>query len=90
MGAVEILSSGRDDWRRFALCAGHPDRAAWFADDPEEADRAVAVCRACPVKEPCLAFALATGETLGVWGGATPRERRRLRRVAGRLTSAAG
>jgi WhiB family redox-sensing transcriptional regulator len=78
-----------ESWRRLALCAGHPDRAAWFGDFPEQTDLAVAVCRACPVRRPCLEFALDAGEALGVWGGATPRERRRLLRTRGRAAGAA-
>jgi WhiB family redox-sensing transcriptional regulator len=74
----------RDDkanWRRQALCAGHPDRGAWFADDADVARRAMAVCRACPVRPECLAFALTTRQHEGIWGGTTPFERRRLRRM---------
>lgn len=41
---------------------------------------AKAVCQACPVKEPCLEFALATNQDCGIWGGASEDERRRLRR----------
>ena len=37
------------------------------------------ICRACPSREPCLAFALTTGQELGVWGGTSPEERRLLR-----------
>lgn len=32
--------------------------------------RAVAACRACPVSDLCLEYALATGQTHGIWGGA--------------------
>jgi WhiB family transcriptional regulator, redox-sensing transcriptional regulator len=37
------------------------------------------VCRACPVRAPCLAWALDQGVGAGVWGGATEDERRALR-----------
>ncbi len=77
---------GVDSWKRQALCAGHPDRGAWFADDHASARRAKAVCRACPVRSECLAFALATGSHDGIWGGTTPYERRRLRKVARRAS----
>jgi WhiB family redox-sensing transcriptional regulator len=76
-------------WRRLALCAGHPDRAAWFGDFPEQTDLAVAVCRACPVRQPCLSFALDAREMLGIWGGTTPRERRRLIRGRSAATASA-
>jgi WhiB family redox-sensing transcriptional regulator len=36
------------------------------------------VCTSCPSREPCLAFALATHQELGVWGGTSPEDRRHL------------
>jgi WhiB family transcriptional regulator, redox-sensing transcriptional regulator len=40
---------------------------------------AKAVCARCPVVAPCLAWALATGQDDGIWGGLTPDERRALK-----------
>ncbi|MEV8554702.1 WhiB family transcriptional regulator [Streptomyces glaucescens] len=45
-----------------------------------QTEQAKAVCRRCPVREPCLEFALDTGQTLGVWGGTGEAERRALQR----------
>ena len=45
----------------------------------QQAEVAKAFCSVCPSREPCLAFALATDQRLGVWGGTTPEERRQLR-----------
>src|SRR5581483_2696450 len=42
----------------------------------EQAEVAKVLCRTCPSREPCLAFALATGQALGVWGGTSPEDRR--------------
>jgi hypothetical protein len=39
-----------------------------------------AVCARCPVRTACLEYALAHGETFGIWGGLNERERRRERR----------
>lgn len=39
---------------------------------------AKAVCGGCPVRSECLAWALASGERFGVWGGKTERERQML------------
>jgi len=72
------------DWRRQALCAGHPHREWWFNDLADDTLRAVAICEACPVRDTCLDVALATREQYGVWGGKGPSERRRIAR-AGRL-----
>jgi WhiB family redox-sensing transcriptional regulator len=46
----------------------------------QQAEEAKRVCRTCPSQEPCLAFALATRQELGVWGGTSPDERRQLLR----------
>ncbi|MFI1398177.1 WhiB family transcriptional regulator [Streptomyces sp. NPDC020681] len=37
------------------------------------------ICSRCPVREDCLALAIQSGETDGVWGGTTPAERRSIR-----------
>ena len=78
---MAIARVDRDSWKRQALCAGRPDREAWFSDEPDAIRRAKAVCRACPVNAECLSFALKTGPHDGIWAGTSPYERRRLRRV---------
>ncbi|MEV7187753.1 WhiB family transcriptional regulator [Kitasatospora sp. NPDC093102] len=50
--------------------------------DEEAAKR---ICRGCPVREPCLAVAIRGQEQIGVWGGMTTAERRRLAVEARRL-----
>ena len=66
-------------WRDDAACRGH-DTDDFFPATDEEAGPAKAICGACPVREECLEFALATRQEDGVWGGLTETERRRLRR----------
>lgn len=39
------------------------------------------VCDSCNVRLECLAYAIAHGEELGIWGGTTERERRTVRRA---------
>ena len=72
----------RESWTKQALCAGHPDRRAWFPEEYRSAGPARAVCRVCPVRSECLTYAITTGQDDGIWGGTTPQERRRLRRAA--------
>jgi WhiB family transcriptional regulator, redox-sensing transcriptional regulator len=48
--------------------------------DQETEQAAKQVCAACPVKQPCLEMALATGDQHAILGGTTPTERGRLRR----------
>lgn len=65
-------------WRDEAACKGMP--ASIFFIERGENDRpAKAICATCPVKEPCLEFALESGEQHGVWGGTSERQRRRMR-----------
>lgn len=52
--------------------------AVFFPNDGVGVDMARRVCSACPVKEPCLEYALAERIDHGVWGGASERERRRI------------
>ncbi|MFE3074178.1 WhiB family transcriptional regulator [Streptomyces sp. NPDC059247] len=51
---------------------------------------AKAVCRRCPLMDSCLQGALDRGETTGVWGGTSPRDRRTilLREAAARTKTA--
>jgi WhiB family redox-sensing transcriptional regulator len=49
-------------------------------------DEAKQICRACPARTQCLAWALDHGVTDGVWGGTTADERRAIRRLASRAT----
>jgi WhiB family redox-sensing transcriptional regulator len=66
-------------WRQLAACRGvEPD--VFYPTSEDEADAAKAVCAVCPVRQPCLEYALASRERDGVWGGATEKERRRILR----------
>ncbi len=66
-------------WRQRGACRGlDPD--TFYPPSDDEAEEAKAVCASCPVREPCLEFALDTREAEGIWGGTTARERRRLLR----------
>ena len=53
----------------------------FYAEQIEEAKK---VCNRCIVKEPCLAWALESGQDAGVWGGLSEDERRALKRRAAR------
>ena len=43
------------------------------------AEPARRVCAACPVRQPCLDYAITNRITHGIWGGLAERERRALR-----------
>ena len=65
-------------WRELAACRG-ADLNLFFPGRGESAEPARRVCAACPVREPCLDYALRLGITHGIWGGLAERDRRALR-----------
>lgn len=79
-------------WMQKGACRGVPSDVFYpDEDDPGNAARvhiARRVCNGdpelgrspCPVKEECLEWALLHNEKLGVWGGCSERERRRIKR----------
>jgi WhiB family transcriptional regulator, redox-sensing transcriptional regulator len=52
----------------------------FFPSDGVGVEIARRICADCPVKEPCLEYALHNRIEHGVWGGASERERRRIAR----------
>jgi WhiB family transcriptional regulator, redox-sensing transcriptional regulator len=80
-------------WAEQALCA-QADPDAWFPGKGQHAvaKTAMRICRACPVRVPCLDYALSGADTwggiaTGIWGGTTPHQRAQLRQQ--RKTAAA-
>lgn len=69
------------EWQLHGACRG-ADAALFFLPEAERGPSkrrrerdAKAICATCPVIAECAAFALATREPYGVWGGLTPEER---------------
>lgn len=54
------------------------DPSIFYPDDDDEAEIAKDVCAECGVRAACLEHALSRREKVGVWGGHTERERRRI------------
>jgi WhiB family redox-sensing transcriptional regulator len=66
-------------WMLEARCRGRTPQD-FFPSDGVGVEQARRICADCPVKEPCLEYALAYRIDHGVWGGASERERRRILR----------
>lgn len=66
-------------WMADGKCRDLPP-AMFFPSDGVGVDQARRVCADCPVREPCLEYALYNRIDHGVWGGASERERRRIAR----------
>ena len=65
-------------WRYRAACRG-ADLKVFFPGRGESAEVARRICAECPVRQPCLEFALGHAITHGIWGGRAERDRRALR-----------
>ncbi|MFZ2057431.1 MAG: WhiB family transcriptional regulator [Acidimicrobiales bacterium] len=81
---VSILGE-RPSWQRKAACRGkavRPGANWWFPTSREAEDAARAVCEPCPVRRPCLEYALSDPGLQGVWAGTDERERRRMRQAS--------
>ncbi|HVM04495.1 MAG TPA: WhiB family transcriptional regulator [Acidimicrobiales bacterium] len=72
-------------WQVRASCRG-PQAAIFFPpshferkEDKEARERrAKAICQSCPVRKPCLEYALTIKEPHGIWGGLNEMERKPL------------
>jgi WhiB family redox-sensing transcriptional regulator len=67
-------------WRARARCTDPEVPTRFFfpgRGDIETSKLAQAFCAECPVREPCLEFALAT-DALGIWGGTTELHRQKM------------
>lgn len=74
---------GERDWRDDAACASLDFDTMFPKDtDVDAIAAAKSICAGCPVAVACLAFAVQTRASHGVWGGTTPDERRLARRDA--------
>ena len=65
-------------WRYQAACRG-ADLQVFFPGRGESAEPARQICAGCPVRQPCLDYAISHAITHGIWGGLTERDRRPLR-----------
>lgn len=64
-------------WMSKASCAS-VGGDLWFPEKGGSKLDPVRICRGCPVREACLAHALAAGLRDGVWGGVSAPQRRKL------------
>lgn len=60
-----------------AACIGMPLDLFFPTGDEgcSSGEKAVTVCRSCPIQQPCLDAALANRESVGVWGATLPHQR---------------
>jgi WhiB family redox-sensing transcriptional regulator len=74
-----------ESWQVRAACRG-PHAAVFFPpahferkdEKLQREHRAKSICATCPVREPCLEYALRIREPHGIWGGLSELERKHL------------
>jgi len=66
----------RRDWFTRAACRGL-DVGLFFPERGSSATEAKAVCKTCEVKQECLDWAIMTNAKDGIFGGLSPKQRRR-------------
>ncbi len=83
------------EWQEDALCRQYsvelffgPDLVETELEKQEREAEAKAICQQCPVREPCLEFAIETNQKNGIWGGMTDKERASLKRRRARARRA--
>lgn len=54
------------------------DTNLFFSELKSKIEKAKTICNSCPVKSECLEFALNDSIEFGIFGGATPQERKQL------------
>ncbi len=75
------LLAHRPCWQRQASCRG-AGTDLWFPVAADTVEAARAVCEACPVRRPCLEYAITSSMALeGIWAGTTEVERAQMRRA---------
>lgn len=80
----------RPPWVRHAACTEAPLRLFFPPTEHDAAyDAGRTICATCVVRLACLEEAMGRPEVHGLWGGLTPRERRRLARQRRRTEAAA-
>ena len=67
------------DWMSAGKCR-ELSPSIFFPSDGVGVEVARRICADCPVKAPCLEYAMSNHIDHGVWGGTSERERRRIAR----------
>ena len=77
-----------NDWRDRAECLNHDPELFFPIGESRsyqrQIERAIEVCKSCPVVEECMTFAVETKQTHGVWGGTSEKGLDAIRRRATR------
>lgn len=85
---VRLLA--RPTWMHDAACRGtHPSIFYPNAEDDAAYAGARVICRTCPVAMECADYGAQFGNNEGMWGGLSPRDQRRWRKMQRRARKTA-
>lgn len=81
-GPADLATELFGGWKSRAACSGYPNSLFFPTTETSASrvERAVSICKVCPVTEECLEYAFETNQRAGIWGGTTEDERKSLRR----------
>jgi WhiB family redox-sensing transcriptional regulator len=83
--ALKMISEVTPEWQSYANCLGggvyEDGNNRFYPERGASTKHAKEVCKACVVREDCLEYSLDKPEKIGIWGGLSERERRRLRKA---------
>lgn len=71
----------REPWMSNAACT-EIDPDMWFPEPGGSIQQQQAICADCPVRNLCLEYALRNDIEHGIWGGLSPKHRKKLRQGA--------
>ena len=78
------MTTSTTNWQHNAACTSHDPELFFPVGSTGPAlvqlENARQVCRSCPVRLPCLEWAIGVGINEGIWGGLSETERQSLRR----------
>ncbi len=70
-----------ETWMADASCRHSSPDLFFPGEDQAAMNEAKRICAACPVKQPCLDYALDNIIKHGVWGGLSEKQRRAIRKT---------
>jgi WhiB family redox-sensing transcriptional regulator len=74
-------------WEQRANCRGKGTNLFYPETGGSTVQKAKRICRDCPVREPCLEYALQQEDLHGIWGGLSPDEREELLKLRAPITT---
>jgi WhiB family redox-sensing transcriptional regulator len=69
-----------ENWQNYALCS-QADPDIFFPEKGGSLSEAKSICKQCKVRYECLNYALNNNINYGIWGGASERERRYIKKA---------